>query len=80
MNENETVGITQKKIGISTEFIKLDQLLKFSGLTVTGGESKDAVASGSVLVNGVPCLIRGKKIRPGDKVAFGNTTLEVFRL
>jgi ribosome-associated protein len=66
-----------KKIEIGTEFIKLDQLLKFSGLIVTGGMAKEAVANGSVLVNGSPCLMRGKKIRPGDTVALGDITLEV---
>lgn len=76
MLENE-FNKNQRKIEISTEFIKLDQLLKFSGLTATGGEAKDAVANGSVHVNGVPCLMRGKKIRAGDKVTIGEITLEV---
>lgn len=67
-----------KQIYINTEFIKLDQLLKFSGLTVTGGAAKDAVASGTVLVNGVSCLMRGRKIRPGDKISFGGVILEVL--
>lgn len=66
-----------RNIKISTEFIKLDQLLKFAGLITTGGEAKDVIANGAVLVNGLPCLIRGKKIRPGDKVTFGKITLEV---
>lgn len=66
-----------KTIKISTEYIKLDQLLKFSGLTVTGGEAKDAVAGGTVLVNGAPCLMRGKKIRAGDSVFYNGVTLEV---
>lgn len=74
MSENKI----NKKIEINTEFIKLDQLMKFSGLTVTGGAAKDAVASGNVLVNGVPCLMRGKKIRPGDKITFGDVILEVL--
>lgn len=66
-----------KKIAISTEFIKLDQLLKFSGVITTGGEAKEFIANGSVLVNGTPCLMRGKKIRAGDTVTVKNTTLEV---
>ena len=76
MIENE-LNKNQRKIEISTEFIKLDQLLKFSGLTSTGGEAKDAVANGSVHLNGVPCLMRGKKIRAGDTVSFGDINLEV---
>lgn len=66
-----------KKIAISTEFIKLDQLLKFSGLITTGGEAKEFIANGSVIVNGTPCLMRGKKIRSGDTVTVKDTTLEV---
>lgn len=76
MLENES-NKKQRKIEISTEFIKLDQLLKFAGLTTTGGESKDAVSSGTVHFNGVPCLMRGKKVRAGDTVSFGDITLEV---
>ena len=57
------------EIKITTEFIKLDALLKFSGLAETGGEAKILVQEGQVTVNGEVCTMRGKKIRPGDKVA-----------
>ena len=59
-----------KKIEITTEFIKLDQLLKFAGLVMTGGEAKEVVVEGYVSVNGEVCTMRGKKIRPGDVVSF----------
>ncbi len=65
------------KIGIHSEFIKLDAFLKLSGLAETGGEAKLMVADGEVLVNGEVCTQRGKKLRPGDKVSFGGETLEV---
>ncbi len=57
------------EIKITTEFIKLDALLKFSGLAETGGEAKILVQEGQVTVNGEVCTMRGKKIRPGDRVA-----------
>lgn len=57
------------EIKISTEFIKLDALLKFAGLVDTGGEAKLLIQNGQVLVNGEVCTMRGKKIRSGDKVA-----------
>ena len=57
------------EIKITTEFIKLDALLKVSGLAETGGEAKILVQEGQVTVNGEVCTMRGKKIRPGDKVA-----------
>ena len=66
-----------EKIAISTEFIKLDALLKYAALVGTGGEAKMAVAEGMVKVNGEVCTMRGKKIRPGDKVEFDRFTLLV---
>lgn len=64
-------------IGIKTEFIKLDSLLKFSGLCETGGEAKMCIEDGIVLVNGEVCTMRGKKIRPGDKVSCDGEVIEV---
>ena len=58
-------------IKITTEFIKLDSLLKFAAVVGTGGEAKDAIQSGDVTVNGEVCTMRGKKIRPGDRVELG---------
>jgi ribosome-associated protein len=55
-------------IEIKTEFIKLDQLLKFAGLAETGGHAKELIEEGLVFVNGEVCLMRGKKLRNGDKV------------
>lgn len=69
-----------KQISITTEFIKLDALLKFCGEAETGGTAKEMVLSGGILVNGEPCLMRGKKIRPGDIVAVRGTEWEVVRL
>lgn len=55
-------------VTIRTEQIKLDQLLKFTGEAETGGMAKEMIQSGDVLVNGEVCTMRGKKIRPGDRV------------
>ena len=64
-------------ITIETEFIKLDALLKFAALTATGGEAKQVITDGMVAVNGETCTMRGKKIRPGDMVAFDGKELTV---
>ena len=66
-----------RKAEISTPFIKLDSLLKFSGPALTGGQAKEMILSGAVLVNGEECLQRGKKIYPGDKVAVDSIHVEV---
>ena len=64
-----------EEIGIRTEFIKLDSFLKYAGVTETGGQAKEAVMEGLVLVNGEVCTMRGKKIRPGDVVAIDDLEL-----
>ena len=69
-----------EKIKIDTEFIKLQDLLKYSGLTSTGGEAKIAVQNGEVLVNGEVCTMRGKKMCSGDKATYNNKTVEVLVL
>ena len=58
-------------VTIQTEFIKLDQFLKYVGIAETGGHAKELITGGEVLVNGEICTMRGKKIRPGDDVCFG---------
>jgi ribosome-associated protein len=68
-----------EKIEISTEFIKLDALLKYAALVGTGGEAKQVIQDGLVGVNGETCLMRGKKLYPGDKVDFQGFTLEVTK-
>ena len=56
------------EIKITTEFIKLDALLKFASMVGSGGEAKMLIQDGQVLVNDEVCTMRGKKIRPGDNV------------
>ena len=57
-----------KQVKITTEFIKLDQLLKFAEISQSGGESKVFIKSEEVKVNGKIATERGKKIRPGDVI------------
>lgn len=66
-----------EKITINTEFIKLDALLKYAALVGTGGEAKNVIADGMVQVNNEVCTMRGKKIRPGDRVSFAGQDLEI---
>lgn len=64
-------------VSISTEYIKLDSFLKFANVAETGGMAKEMVEEGAVRVNGEVCLMRGKKLRPGDVVTFENEDYEV---
>lgn len=66
-----------EEVTITTEYIKLDALLKFAGLCETGGEAKEAVQGGRVKVNGEVCLMRGKKLRPGDTVELNGSAVTV---
>lgn len=51
---------------IATEYIKLDQLLKLSGLAETGGEAKNMIIDECVEYNGEVCTARGKKCYVND--------------
>lgn len=64
-------------VKISTEYIKLDQLLKFVGIAETGGHAKEIVAEGVVYVNDELCTQRGKKIFAGDKVHLDNVVMYI---
>jgi len=59
-----------KKIKIETEYIKLDQFLKFAGVVSNGGEAKMLIVDGNVKVNGETELRRGRKLRINDVVEF----------
>ena len=65
------------KVKITTEFIKLDALLKFASLVGSGGEAKALIQDGQVFVNGEICTMRGKKIRSGDIVSLDGQEVTV---
>lgn len=64
-------------ITITTEFIRLQDLMKLADLVSSGGEAKVLIQDGQVTVNGETCLQRGKKLRPGDVVRFSGRTCTV---
>ncbi|WP_295724120.1 S4 domain-containing protein YaaA [uncultured Leptotrichia sp.] len=66
-----------EEIAINTEFIKLDQLLKWANLTGSGVEAKMFIQNGEVKVNGVVETRRGKKIYDGDIVEFAGEKIAV---
>ena len=69
------VRVTKKQaalesVMITTEFIKLQDFLKFVNAVGSGGMAKNLIQEGEVQVNGEVCTMRGKKLRPGDVVTF----------
>lgn len=65
------------KFELDSEFIKLDSLLKLTGLVSTGGQAKVFIQNGEVSVNDEKCLMRGKKIRKGDNIRLFDDKIEV---
>ena len=59
--------MAEERVKIETEFIRLQDLLKFAGAVGTGGEAKLLIQNGEVSVNGEVCTVRGKKLRSGDR-------------
>ena len=58
------------RVEIPTEYIKLQDALKFANVVYSGGEAKTVILEEQVKVNGEVCTMRGKKLRPGDRVEF----------
>ena len=67
-----------ENIEITTEHIKLQDLLKLAAAVQTGGEAKVVIQEGDVTVNGEVCTMRGKKLRPGDDVCFNGQHYSVI--
>ena len=63
---------------LESDFIELHKLLKFEGLTESGGRAKQAIAKGLVNVNGEVETQKRKKINPGDKVEYSGQTINVI--
>lgn len=59
---------------IHTEFIKLQDALKYANAVESGGFAKTVIQEGEVKVNGEVCTMRGKKLYPGDKFSFMGTS------
>lgn len=66
-------------IPISTEFIKLESFLKFAGAAETGGDAKNRIQNGEVLVDGQVCTMRGKKLYVGMVVEIDGSVYTVSR-
>ncbi|MDR1733672.1 MAG: RNA-binding S4 domain-containing protein [Oscillospiraceae bacterium] len=59
-----------EEIPIVSEYITLAAFLKLANAVESGGAAKTVIQAGEVFVNAELCLLRGKKLRPGDVVRF----------
>ncbi|WP_420318655.1 RNA-binding S4 domain-containing protein [Ekhidna sp.] len=59
------------------EFVELNKLLKIMQLVGSGGEAKQYIDEGLVLVNGEVETQRRKKLRKGDKVEFNQEQIQI---
>ncbi len=66
-----------EEIPIHTEFIKLQDFLKFCNVVESGGMAKNVILDEQVQVNGEVCTMRGKKLHPGDVVTFMGQSWQV---
>ena len=59
------------------DFIELNKLMKIMNLVGSGGEAKQFIDEGLVLVNGQVEKQRRKKLRSGDVVSFEGEDVKV---
>ena len=61
-----------KEVKITTEYIKLGQLLKYVGIIDNGSLAKIYLAENEVIINGEKDDRRGRKLYPGDVIEISN--------
>ena len=66
-----------EKIEITTEYIKLDSALKYSGIAENGAHAKEMILEGLVIVNGEKELRRGRKLYKGDIFKIDDEEFEI---
>lgn len=64
-------------VSIGGEGIRLGQFVKFAGLLDSGGNVKEAIIDGYVLVNGEVDRRRGRQLHHGDVVDFAGRRVRV---
>lgn len=67
----------QIEVKIDTEYIKLDQCLKFANVVASGGEAKYFIFQEMVRVNGKIESKRGRKLFKNDKVTLEDVCIVI---
>ena len=66
-----------REVEITTEPVELYKILKFEGMTSSGGEAKQVIDQGMVLVNGEVETRKRKKIISGDVIEFASEKIRI---
>ena len=66
-----------ENVSIGGDVIRLGQFLKFAGLLDSGGDAKEMIIDGYVLVNDEVDRRRGRQLRDGDTVTVEGRTVRV---
>ncbi len=72
-----TNSSSPRKVMVREVPIELCQFIKFGGLTESGGEAKQLISEGQVLLNGVVETQKRKKLAVGDQVKANGHTIIV---
>ena len=73
------INPAEQEIPITTEYIKLESFMKLANMVESGGMAKNFILNEEVRVNGEVCAMRGKKLRPGDRVEFDGCSYKVIQ-
>jgi ribosome-associated protein len=64
-------------VEITSEPVELYKILKFEGMVASGGEAKQLISEGLVLVNGKVETRKRKKIVAGDTIEFEQDIIRI---
>ena len=70
-------GILMRIVVINKEPVELYKILKFEALVSSGGEAKQVIANGMVILNGAVETRKRKKIVSGDIIEFADEILQI---
>ena len=68
-----------RELSITTDAIKLGQLLKLANVVEAGADAKQLLSTGGVTVNGLTETRRGRQLAAGDVVAVGSAEIRLTR-
>ena len=66
------------QLEVNGDYIQLDQLLKTTGLCHSGGFAHSEIAAGKVSVDGVVETRKRAKLRPGQRIVYGDQSVELI--